>query len=261
MAKAKAIDYQADPPLQVPVALKGSADLLPGGISYYDETAGPGNGIRTAFEVQLDLNGLLLDIQDVRQRINATFYADLFQMISMLDRRQVTAREIEERHEEKLLMLGPVLERLHNELLDPLIDRTFALMLRAGVVPTPPAELEGEELRVEYVSMLAQAQRAVGTGAVDRLLGTVGAVAQLRPEVVDKLDADQLIDAYADMLGVPPDLIVADDQVAIIREQRAKQEAQQQALQAAPMVADTAKKLADADTEGKNALTDLFSSL
>ena len=84
------------------------------------------------------------------------------------------------------------------------------------------------DLQVEFVSTLAQAQRAVGVQSVDRLLGTVGAVAGLRPEVVDKIDADQIIDAYADMLGVDPSLIVADDKVAVIRQQRAQQQQQQQ---------------------------------
>jgi len=254
--KAEAIDYQTKPPLQVPTAYKGQEqDFLPGGVSYVDVT-GPSGGIRSAFDVRLDLNALLADIQDCRTRISKAFYADLFLMLASLDRRQITAREVAERHEEKLLMLGPVLERLHNELLAPKIDITFEQVLQAGLVPEPPVDLQGTDLKVEFVSMLAQAQRAVGLGAVDRLLGTVGAVAQLHPQVLDKINFDQTIDAYSDMLGVDPDLIVADENVAIIRQQRAQQAMAQQQMAAAPVVADTAKKLSEADTEGKNALTD-----
>ena len=131
LKKAKGIDYQADPPLQVPTALRGSEDVLPGGISYYDPAA-PSGGIRSAFEVPLNLQHLLEDIQDVRNRINSSFFTDLFQMIALSDRRQITAREIEERHEEKLLVLGPVLERNQNELLDPLIENSFAIGWRMG---------------------------------------------------------------------------------------------------------------------------------
>ena len=91
-------------------------------------------------------------------------------MLAQTDRRQITAREVAEKHEEKLLMLGPVLERLHTELLDPLIDRTFNILQQNGVLPVPPPELQNKDLNVEYVSVLAQAQRLVATGAVDRVL-------------------------------------------------------------------------------------------
>jgi hypothetical protein len=113
------------------------------------------------------------------------------------------------------------------------------------------------DINVEFVSMLAQAQRAVGTSAVDRLLGTVGMIAQMKPDVLDKIDADQIVDKYSDMLGVDPDLIVADDKVAIIRQDRAKQ---QQAMQQAAMqehMANTAKTLGDTNTEPGTALSAL----
>jgi hypothetical protein len=113
----------------------------------------------------------------VRQRINQAFYADLFLMISNDQRRMpVTAREIAERHEEKLLMLGPVLERLHDEMLSPLIDITFAKHREAGILPPPPPELQGQDLKIEFVSTLAQAQKAVGLGSLRSLIGTVALV-------------------------------------------------------------------------------------
>lgn len=258
LRKATAIDYQVQPPTQMPLSMKGKEhDLLPGGNSYYDLAGGTGGGIKTAFEVNLNLQHLLMDIQDVRQRIKETFYEDLFMMIANDQRSNITAREIAERHEEKLIMLGPVLERLHNEMLAPLIDITFDKIVEAGILPPPPPEMQGVDLNVEFVSMLAQAQRAVGTGAVDRLLGTIGAIAQMKPEVLDKLDQDQLIDKYSDMLGVDPDLIVADDKVAIVRGDRAKQQAAMQQAAAAPVMAETAKTLSETDTAGDNGLTAL----
>jgi len=88
----------------------------------------------------LDLNPLLADINDVRQRIQSAFYADLFLMVSQQSQ-NMTATEVAERHEEKMLMLGPVLERLQNELIDPLIEITFSAMVNAGVLPPPPPPL------------------------------------------------------------------------------------------------------------------------
>ena len=255
LRKAQGIDYKTKPPLQVPVSMKNrDLETLPGGVSFVD-AASPQGGIRTAFEVNLDLSHLLADIQDVRQRINSTFYTDLFLMLASAPTNNMTATEVAERHEEKLLMLGPVLERLHNELLDPLIDTTFSRMIEAGVVPPPPQELQGVDLNVEYVSMLAQAQRAVATNGIDRFVGNLGQVAQFKPDVLDKFDSDKWADAYSDMLGIDPALIVPNDQVALVRQQRAEALAQQQAAEQAQQEAATAKDLSQARTDQPSALT------
>jgi hypothetical protein len=257
--KGQAIDFATLPPLQAPVGMKAEdVRSVPGGVTFVNQTAA-GKAIAPLWDVRPDLNSLVADIGDVRQRINASFYTDLFLMISQSEESggsPVTAREIAERHEEKLLMLGPVLERLHDELLAPKVEITFEKMLLAGTLPPPPAELNGQDLNIEFISMLAQAQRAVGTGSVDRLLGMVGSMAQFKPEVLDKLDTDKIVDAYADMLGVDPDLIVGDDQVILIRKNRAQQMQKQQAMEAAPQAAATAKTMSQTDTSGKNAYTD-----
>lgn len=257
LRKSQGIDYQTNPPLQVPTTYKGrEIDLLPGGRAYVD-AAGPQAGIRTAFEVNLRLDWLLADVQDIRERIKASFYADLFLMLANGTNPQMTATEVAERHEEKLLMLGPVLERMHNEILDPLIDQAFTRLVAAGIVPPPPQELQGMELNVEFVSMLAQAQRAIATNGVDRFVGNLGAVAGFKPEVLDKFDADRWADAYADMLGIDPELIVPGDKVALIRLARAEAAQQQAAAEQMAAGAKTARDLAAADTSGENALTDV----
>ncbi|MHB1371260.1 MAG: portal protein, partial [Pseudomonadaceae bacterium] len=177
LRKAQAVDYQTKPPLQVPTSLKNAAiNTLPGGVTFVD-AASPSGGVKSTFEASLRLDYLLADIQDVRERIKGAFYADLFLMLANGTNPQMTATEVAERHEEKLLMLGPVLERMHNEILDPMIEMTFSRMVEANIVPPPPQELQGMELNVEFVSMLAQAQRAIATNSVDRFVGNLGAVA------------------------------------------------------------------------------------
>lgn len=257
LRKAQGIDYMTKPPLQVPTSMKNrDVETLPGGVSFVD-ASNPHGGIRTAFEVNLNLQYLLNDIQDVRQRIDGTFYADLFLMLSNQTDTRMTATEVAERHEEKLLMLGPVLERLHNELLDPLIEQTFARMMESGVLPPPPEELQGQALNVEFVSMLAQAQRAVGTNSIDRFVMNLGAVAQVKPEVLDKFDSDKWAEIYSDILGVDPQLIIPDDKVAWIRQQRQQAAQAQQQMAMLQQGADTAKNLAAAKTDQPSALTDI----
>ncbi len=259
LRKAQAIDYMTKPPLQAPSSMKNrEVDMLPGGTTYVD-MANPTGGIKTMFEVRLELNHLLADIQDVRGRINSSFYTDLFLMLANSTRTNMTATEVAERHEEKLLMLGPVLERLHNELLDPLIEITFSRMIEAGLVPPPPEELQGVDLNVQYVSMLAQAQRAVATNGIDRFVGNLGAVANFKPEVLDKFDSDKWADAYSDMLGIDPELIVSNERVALIRGQRAQAAAQAQQQAQNAQAAATARDLAAAKTGEDSALTNVMS--
>jgi hypothetical protein len=197
----------------------------------------------------------------VRERISRAFHEDLFLLLAQSDRRQITAREVQEKHEEKLIMLGPVLERLQDELLDPLIDRTFNMALRAGILPPPPQELEGTELQVEYVSILAQAQRAVGLASIDRLLNTAVGFAQAKPGILDNIDEDAVAREYHDALGVPQRILHDEKTVEQIREQKAQQQRMAQAAAMAETGASAAKDAAAADMEGDNALTRVLDGL
>lgn len=261
LRKAQAIDYQTKPPLQVPSNMKSrEVETLPGGITYVDSQSQQA-GIRPAFEVNLRLDYLLQDIQDVRSRIESSFYADLFLMLANSNpASRMTATEVAERHEEKLLMLGPVMERLHNELLEPLIDSTFLRMLEANALPTPPREMQGADISVEFVSMLAQAQRAIGTNSLDRFVGSLGSIAQMKPDVLDRFDADEWVDAYSDMLGVDPNIIVSTNQAAVIREARDKAMAAKEQAAMGQQQATAARDLSLAKTgpQDANALTDVM---
>ena len=259
LRKGQGIDYMVKPPVQMPTSMKNvEFNSLPGGASYVDPVSG--GGIKNAFDTRIDLSHLLVDIQDVRHRIDETFYKNLFlRVISDTRNTPATAREIAEIHEEKLLMIGPVLERLHNELLKRKIDVTFDEMILAGIVPPPPPEMQGQELNVEFISMLAQAQRAIGTGAVDRFVLAMGQIAQFKPGVLDKFDEDEWADKYSEMLGVDPTLVVADDRVAIVRKQRAALQQQQMQQAQIAQAAQTAETLSKAKTGGEeNALTDVI---
>jgi hypothetical protein len=210
--------------------------------------------VRSLFEVNLDLNALREDIMDVRGRIRMGLYTDLFQMIVGDTRVQpATAREIAERHEEKLIMLGPVLESLHDEFLGPYVEETFAHMLEAGILPPLPRELEGVPLSVKFVSLLAQAQNLVGLGSVERLIGSVANLATIKPDIMDKIDTDQAVETYADMLGVDPTLVVPGDRVALIRQQRAQQQQVMQAAAMAQQGAAVARDLGAAGEDGRDA--------
>lgn len=239
--KAQAIDYMANPPIIVPTDYKDNeSSIMPGGTIFAD-TESQAKSIRSAFQVNLDLQGVLLDIQDCRQRINEAFYKDIFLMLTEQGGNRMTATEVAERHEEKMLMLGPVLDRLNNEVLDPLISLVFERMVLTGMLPPLPDELQGVELNVDYISILAQSQKAITTNAVDRFTNSLGVLAGYKPEVIDKLDADYWADYYADSLGIDPRLVVPGEKVALIRQQRAEAAQQQAQVEQAAQLASAAK--------------------
>src|SRR5688572_297810 len=164
--KGQLLQKAVDPPLKGPSHLRQrKISLLPGDFTATDERTGQ-TGLSPIHEVRLEgFQHITADIADVRYMIEKAFYADLFLMLASSDQRlgadRPTAREIEERHEEKLLMLGPVLERTNDELLDPLVERVFNMMDRNGLIPPPPPELQGVKWNVEYTSILHQAQKLV----------------------------------------------------------------------------------------------------
>ena len=253
--KAQAIEKMVNPPMMGPTSLRNVAtSILPGDITYVDEIETQ-KGFRPVHEVNFQIQPLLMDIQAHQDRINRAFYVDLFLMLYQSDRREITAREIEERHEEKLLALGPVLEQINQDLLDPLIDITFEIMLKQGRIPEPPEELHGEDLKVEYISIMSQAQKLVGLAGVERFSGFASQVASVNPESLDKIDTDQLLDIYGDMTSIPAGIVRSDESVAEIRKQRAQQQQAAQQAELAKQGAVTANELSNTNLDGDNALT------
>jgi hypothetical protein len=256
--KAQAIDKMVNPPMVAPTSLRGKpSSVLPGGTTYVDPLQG-GQGFSPAYTVQPRLAEMQQDIAEVQERIQRGFYADLFAMMINSDRRNITATEVIEKQSEKLVLLGPVLQRLNTELLDPLLDDVFQFALEADLLPEPPAALDGAELRVEYISLLAQAQQAVAASALERIMGFAGNLVAVFPDVADNFDSDEAVRQYSEILGNSPDLLRDSRQVQSIRDQRAQQQQAEQAATMAGQAAHGAKVLSETDTQSPNALTDLL---
>lgn len=260
---AQALDKIVNPPLTAPLsARRARVSLLPGDVTYNDPRD-PRTGVRPIHEVKFSLQDLEYKQEQIRQRISRAFFADLFLMLSdnaALDNAEKTATEIAERKEEKLLALGPLLESLNGDFLDPMVDRLYNMMDRADLIPPAPEALSGEDLKVEYISIMAQAQKMVGLGALERTANFAVSLATATgdPGDMDKLDIDELIDAHAGMTGVPPQVIRTDEEVQQRRGDRAKQQQAQQQAAMAEQMSKSAKNLAQSDTGGQNALTDLL---
>jgi hypothetical protein len=255
------VDKSAVPPLQAPTTMRRETIThVPGQVSYYPQSNGSPDVIRPTYAIDPNAIRYTMEVGDkLEDRISRAYFADLFLRLSYSDRRDMTAREVEEIHEEKLIALGPVLERTHYEGLNVEIRRTIAIAKRKGVLLPPPPELNGAELRVEYTSILAVAQRAVGIGALERFSGYVGTLAAADPQVLDKWDLDQTVDEYADMTGIPASVVRSDAEVKQRREQRAKDMQQEQQMAQVAQAAEVAKTASQADTGRRdNLLADII---
>ena len=260
--KGQAIDKQTNPPLQAPATLQNQGvNALPGGVSYVQMGTEQGKGISSLYEVNLNIQDLRVDMKEVENRIKDGFFVSLFLAITEAEGIQPRNEyELITRNDEKLLQLGPVLQQVQGELLSPIVDRTFNQLVRAdadgrnGVLPPVPEVLREQALEIRYISSLAQAQRAVATQAIDRTFAFAARAAEIKPETVDKIDTDWMVEEYARVTGVPPKGIVGDDKVEQIRQQRAQAEQQQREAELAVQGAKGMKDVAGAaQVAGKSA--------
>ncbi len=255
---AQMFEKLVNPPMVAPSSLQHRrVSLLPGGVTYL-ATVSASDVVRPAHEVPVQAPAVAAaQIREHEMRIQKAYFADLWLLMAQSEG-QMTAREVSERREEKMLQLGAVLEKLQDELLEPLISRAFGILNRAGKLPPPPEELQGQPFKVEYVSMMAAAQKMLGLTAIDRTAALTAQLAAAWPQALDKVDVDEVVDVYADMTGVPPSIVRPDDEVERLRAQRAKMAQQQAAAEAAPQAAQTAKTLADTDMDSNSALNQLL---
>ena len=221
----KAAAKQIDPPLLIPDdGMLAPIRMSPGSINYYR------CGSRDRIE-PLNINAnTSITINNENQRrdaINKMFHID---QLVVTENRNMTATEVIQRQEEKMRILGPVLGRLQSELLSPLITRVFNILLRNGLFLQSPDILQQQELKIEFVSPMALAQRGQELQSLMRGLEIFGSLAQTMP-VMDYIDENGLVKNIIDILGLPAKVIKSDAEVEQIRADRAEQEAQQMEMQ------------------------------
>lgn len=241
--------HWADPMLRMPASYKGRINAMVPGAHVYDDTAGR---VEPIYQPAVNPQHLEARISRVVMEIREGLYNDLFLMLQ--EHPNMTATEVVERKEEKLILLGPVIERQFHERLDPVIDWLFDLLLEEGELPPPPPELRGMDLKVDYISLLAQAQKMTATHGLRAFTGYVGELAKWRPDVLDVVDFDEAAREFGDAMGVPPKLLR--DPKVIGEERQARAQRQQQMEQAAMVQqgVQAARELSETNLEGNSAL-------
>ena len=219
-AWAKAID----PPLLVQDdGVIGRVRMTPAGITV----------VRTDGAIkplQIGSNWQITDMKEnqLRQAIRQAYYSDQLQL---QEGPQMTATEVQVRYELMQRLLGPTLGRFQSEFLNPLIERVFGIMYRAGALLPEPELLKGQQMDIEYVGPLARSQRMEESVAIERLYGLAMNVVQVDPAIMDNINHDEAIRLRGKLLGVPKTILRSRDEVMEMREQRAEQQAQMAAMQ------------------------------
>lgn len=244
MRKAQAVDKQVTPATQGPPSLNGKRiGHMPGSHTTVPEVTGK---ITSLYDVRPDMISLSNEIREHERRIDEAFFVDVIRSATDLTRQNVKAEEIIERREEKMMAFSPLLENLYTELLDVDVMRLLAIGIRIGLIPPPPPSLRTRQFKIEYISLLAQMQKASTISSIERVFTFAGGLVGVYPEAKDKIDADAAIDEYAEAVGAPASILVPDQAVQELRAMRQQQAQQQAAMQQTAIGVEAAKNLSEA---------------
>ncbi|MCD7896955.1 MAG: portal protein [Planctomycetaceae bacterium] len=255
------IEKEINPPLIAPASMKALVNggkLRPGQWLFEPVTGASGDGgIRPAYQVRFDLQKSRLKIQDVTNRIRSTFFDDLFRAF-LFNQKQMTATEAAQRMEEKAMILGPVLERFQAELFDAVLDRVFHILFHEyGVIPPPPAIIQGDNLKIDYVGLLAQAQHQIGLTGTMNFIQSVIPILQV-PEwrgAAVKVNAREIIDQLASANNVVPEATLTDEECDDIEAAQAAARQEAAAMEQLKGMADVARTAAETPLRNGTLLT------
>lgn len=258
-----AVELGVKPPMMTSASTgKQSVNLTPGSLTVVERN----EPVTPLFNVGLNLQHLQEKILDLQDRIKKAYSADLFMMLERLEDKNMTAQEVLQRKQEQLQQLGPVVQRLQFEFLRKIIERVYNILDRAGVLPQAEDPelayiLSQEEVTIEYISPLAQAQKMAGMTNIEQAIAFTGQLAQFDPSVLDKINFPKTVDSYFDMVGAPAGIKRTEDEFAEIQNQKAKAAAEQkqqeqmvQAVQMAAPAAQAAKNITEAANDGNPAM-------
>lgn len=255
---SEAIEKQVRPPLIADITLKNQpSSILPGQVTYVQNLSS-GSGMRSIYEVNPDIKGLAGLIQQIQERIKVGMFNDLFLMLENMPRdSKMTAYEVAQKVQEKLQVLGPVIENIITESLKPKLKRVFGIMERKGLIPPKPESLKGVALDIEFISMLSLAQKGSATGGLERVLALLGNMVAVYPDVKFLLDENAYVREFNDLLANPEKILRGPEEVSkMVAQSQQQQAAEQQrqnierGVQTANVGADAANTLANTTLGG-----------
>lgn len=243
------LEKNVNPPLMVTGLQNLRVNASPGAMNPVSSLSQGHHGIQPLYMPNINFAALTQEKNEIKQDISEALFNDLLLLISGQDK-SMTATEVDIKNNEKLLLLGPVLHNLYFEF-QLMIERVYGIMDRMGEIPEAPPEMDGQEIKVEFISILALGQKMSGKAGIVETMTFIGQAAQLAqdPGVVDKLNVDEAINEFAAMNGVPPGMIRPDEEVAHLRQARQQQQQMAQMMEMARQGVDIAATGAQAARE------------
>ena len=253
--EGKAVKKMISPTYKGPASLKNKKMIdAPAAFIEEDEN---GRGLSPIYEVNPRVLEVDSIIEKLKESIKEIFYNDLFAMILNTAERSRTATEVNELKEEKMVLLSPLLQQIHNGL-NQVMDWVFTECIKLNILPEPPVEIMGSNMEIEFVSTLAQAQKAVKISAMERFTTfTVNLAQTLDPSLKMKLNASKIVDDYADYVNISPEQIVPDYEVEKIKQKLEEQESQEKAVNQMKTGSEIIKNIAGTDSFGSELLAKL----
>ena len=212
--------------------------------------AGGPPGIAPLYQVNMNTTELQGKIEETVRKIEEGFFNHIFLMLANATDQDLTATQVGHMMEEKYAVLGPVIERSQG-MLDHLIDIIFDYAVRFELIPEAPELIQGEPIKVEYISMLAKAQQMAGLDAVRQTLHFAGEAAGIWPEVRYKLNVGEAVDQFAQIQGVSPKILHSEEEVAAKVAAEQQQQQAQAAGEAALQATQGAKNLKEVTVGGE----------
>lgn len=133
----------------------------PSGMIYIRSGAMVPTPLQTGTNVEL--NAELIEQQ--REVVREGFFYNDFQALAQY--RNMTATEVQERVEEKIVHIAPAITALQKEIFSPLITRVLRLIIDAGIIEEPPMSLDYD---IVYQGRLALAMSNIQTNAIEATL-------------------------------------------------------------------------------------------
>lgn len=229
------------PMLAVHKSLLSNLDLRPAGLTI---VRGSVENIKQ-FETHARFDVSQMTTEDFRNSIKSVFYLDKLMLPPRTETGEMTAYEVSERLSQMQRVLGPVLNRLNTEMLQPLITNSFKTLLRRGQLPPMPEVIKklDFDIDINYVNPLARSQKMEEASNIQGWVQEVALLAQLKPEVIDYINADYIVQHVADIRGIPQNAITNDQDVEEARQQRQQQQQVQSAVGMGIGIADINSKM------------------
>jgi hypothetical protein len=249
-----AVAMELEPPT-VSTDDEASIKTGPRQVTYTKSNSSGKPSVTPLYQVTTDISKTAAIIIDIQERIKTALFSDLFFALSGTDKRERTATEIIAIKTELLRLLGGAMQRIPGEALFPLVERAFDIEFNLGRLPDIPEEIKARPIKIEIISSLTKAQELNIVTPIEQMIGFVGSVSQMLPEVLDKVDIDQAVDELNRVFGIPAGIIRSDEVVEEIRGIRAEMALEEKQDIQAQQAIMGAKEMSQTDLSGDNALT------